>query len=249
MARNPEWTNEELMQLGSLIEAGLTNPEIAKIMNKPRAGVQIKAHRIWGGNSNYMKKITKHKHLREPAMRYFLNHTFEQTRKKFKLTESELKSLFTVGYRDEKLKHLRKETRRHDPWSAKEYQKLLCYAGIKPREWIGKKTKRGGVEAVRGRIEALGLSTKNTNGLTVSQFRTAFGREPFRFIKTDAGPNRGARNASHFKIITWMDMAKWIKSGKLRAPEITRLHIETMAMFQKWITKGQRLNWNYVEGA
>lgn len=247
MSRYKKWTDQELMQLGNLIEAGLTNPEISDIMKKPRAGVQIKAQRIWGGNPNYMKQKTKHKHLREPVMRYFLNHTWEETMKKFKLTHSELKSLFTVGYRDPDLNHLRKETRRHDAWSPKEYQFLIANSGIMPRDWIGKKLKRGTSICIKERLQKLGLSSKNLNGLTLTQFRSAFGCDPKRYVQTKAGP-KTMLYATHFKIITWTDLDNWIESGELCAPDVTRLHVSIMAMFQRWIQKGIKIKFKYNNG-
>lgn len=245
MAKNPNWTELELMNLGNLINAGFTNPEIAKIMNKPRTGVAIKSQKIWGGNPNYMRQKTKHKHLREPAMRYFLNHTWEETMEKFKLTRSELKSLFTVGYQDPNLKHLRKEIRRHDPWKAKEYQTLLCYAGIKPREWIGKKLKRGNAQScIKERLEKLGVSSKNMNGITLTQFKKAFGCKPPRYVQTEAGPST-TKYATHFRLILWTDLDRWISKGIIHAPEMMKIHVSTMAMFQRWITKGMNIKYQW----
>ena len=95
MSRNRKnWKNDELMKALFLREAGFNNIDIAKQLGRSRACVQCKLQ-DFGGNANYMKKITKHAHLRGPVFLYFLNHTWDETRDKFKLTDSELKSLFS----------------------------------------------------------------------------------------------------------------------------------------------------------
>ncbi len=237
MSKWAEWTESELMHLGFLIQGGFTNPEISKIMGKPRTGVAIKAQRIWGGNPNYRKSITKHAHLREPVMRYFLKHSWEETKEKFGLTQSELKSLFTVGYRDQNLKHLRKDKRVKREWDTKDYLTLLRFAGLKQRTWISKKLKRGGVHSTRERLEKLGIASKNLQGITLSQYRQAFGAEPERYIQSEAGPNRSGM-PTRFKIILWSDLDRWLKRGKIHAPDVFKVHCSAMAMFQNWVWQG-----------
>lgn len=234
MSRYARWTDSELMHLGFLIQAGFTNPEIADLMQKKRSAVQIKSQRVWGGNPNYRAQITKHAHLREPVMRYFLKHTWEETQNRFNLSESELKSIFTVSYRDPKFKHLRKDSRRKDAWTSKEYLTLLRFSGLKQRTWIAKKLKRGGIHSIKDRLEKLGIASKNLQGITLSQYRSAFNCEPKRYFRTDAGPNRRGM-PTKYKIILWMDLDKWLKAGELHAPDVFKIHCSAMARFQKWV--------------
>lgn len=237
MSKRAAWTEDENLHLGFLIEAGFTNVMIADIMKKPRTGVQVKAFRMYGGNPNYMKKHTKHAHLRGQVFEYFMKHSWDETKEKFNLTQSELKSVFEVGYRDPKYKHLRKDTRRKDVWTTKDYLTLLRFAGLKQRTWIATKLKRGGVHAIKDRLKRLGLSSKSLQGITLSQYRAAFLSEPKRYIQTEAGPNRSGM-PTRFKIITWVDLNKWLRSGEIHAPEIFKIHVSAMARFQEWVWNG-----------
>lgn len=242
MSKWAEWKQEEYDLLGQLIKDGLTNREISEIIERPFAAIAIKAQRIFGGNPNYRMKITKHKHIRKDVMTYFLNHTAEQTKDKFKLTQSEFKSVCTISYKIPELKHLRKDKRRHDAWSAKEFKFMLQHSGLMPRDWIAKKLKRGGHEAVRGKLELLNISSRTINGITISQFRVAFQKEPGFYLSTKAGPNGGITKSSHFKIIPWVYLNQEIKIGNLQAPRIFIQLVESMALFQEWIFEGNALN-------
>lgn len=183
----------------------------------------------------------KHAHLRESAMRYFVTHTAEETEKKFKLTHSEFKSLMTYGYRDKTLLHVRKDKRRHDSWTAYEFKFLLQHSGLMPREWIAKKLKRGGLEAIRGKLEQLSIASKSVNGLTLSQFREAFNKEPDFYLQTKAGPGQGKYNATYFKIIPWVWLDQELKAKRLKTHKIFRKLIASMALFQEWFFDGDAL--------
>lgn len=241
MSKWKQWSQDEYDQLGLLIKEGLTNPEIAQIMDRPRLAIAIKAQRYFGGNPNYLIKKTKHAHLRENVMRYYLTHTAEECQRKFKLTKSEFKSLCTVSYKIPELKHLRKETRRHDAWSAKEFRFLLQHSGLKPRDWIAKELNRGGHLGIKDRLERLGIASKSVNGLTLSQFREAFGTEPGFCLKTQAGPTRGVHGESYYKIIPWVWLDQELKARRLRTHKTFRQLIAAMALFQEWVFDGDSL--------
>jgi len=240
MSKWQRWSKEELGELGRLIRAGFTNPEIAEKMNRPITAVSIKGFRIFGGNPSYRRRITTHKHLREPVMRYFLTHSAEQTQKKFKLTKSEFKSILTVSYKMSELNHLRKDTRRHDPWSARELRFLLMHAGLVPRDFIGRALNRGSPICVQERLQKLGLSSRTLNGITLTQFQAAFGFRPKLTINTQAGPGRNGMPTC-FKIIPWVWLNEEFKTKRLRAPKPFRQLVSAMSMFQDWIYQGGTL--------
>ncbi|MGZ3742727.1 MAG: hypothetical protein ACXVB1_00200 [Pseudobdellovibrionaceae bacterium] len=242
MSKWAEWTQDEYDLLGQLIKDGLTNKEIAEIIGRPFPAIAIKAHRIFGGNPNYRAKITKHAHIREDAMRYFLTHTAEETECKFKLTKSQFRSLMTVGYRIPEFKHLRKETRRHDAWNAYEIKFLLQHSGLRSREWIAKKLKRGGHLGIKDRLEMLGIASKSVNGLTLSQYREAFNKEPEFYLQTKAGPGRGKYSSTFYKIIPWVWLDQELKAKRLKTHKIFRKLIASMALFQEWVFDGDALN-------
>ncbi len=245
MSKWANWTPEELMHLGNLIHAGLTNKEIASEMGKSVAAISIKARRVWNGNPNYRKNITKHKHLHEPLLKYYLNHSAEECQRKFNLTKSEFKSCLTYAYKKPELKHLRKDTRRRDAWTAKEYRFLLAHAGLMPRNWIARKLNRGGHLGIKDRLDLLGISSQNLNGLTISKFRILFNQDPRFYLQTKAGPQRKtksrANSASYYKIIPWVWIDQEIKAKRLQAPEMYQKMIASMAMFQEWIHGGNAL--------
>lgn len=238
MSRWKDWTNDELTYLGFLLESGHSYKEISQILGRPKSGVAIKSLRLFGGMGKDPR--LKHKHLREPVMRYFLTHTAEETRKKFKLTQSEFKSIFTVGYRDPKFKHLRKDKRNKGEWKTKHYKILLQNAGLKPREEIAKMIGKGNVNScIKERLRKLKISSKSLNGITMSQYREAFGKEPSFYIQTKAGPTSGLHGASHWKIIPWVYLEKEIKEKRIKAPQITKDLVKSMALFQNWIFEGK----------
>lgn len=236
------WSIESEAELRRLAMDGRFSRQIAEKLGRKVCTVRWKAHKM---GLNVAKEpvgqwnIT-HKHLREPVMRYFVTHTREQTEKKFKLTRSELRSIFTVGYRDPQMKHLRKETRRHDAWSTRELKFLLTHAGLQPRDWIGRKLKRGTPVCIKERLEKLGVSSRTLNGITLSQYIAAFGERPEFVLYTKAGPGRGG-TPTYFQIVPWVWLDQQIKSRRLKAPKVFRQLTSTMALFQEWIHEGNAL--------
>lgn len=238
MSKWARWQQHEYDQLKILIDEGLTNVQIAEIMGRSRAGIQIKSHRVAGGNPNYRKIKTRHAHLREPVFKYFQKHTWEKTRQKFGLTQSELKTIFTVGYKSVKLSQFRKDTRTHDKWTTDELLFLLRHAGLQQRDWIAKKIKRGNSRVIKEKLMNLGVNTRYLNGMTLSRYRLVFGREPRRTVDGKAGPTRGCM-PTRFKIVPWTDIERDFESGRVDQLDAIRTITEIMARFQRWIHGGQ----------
>lgn len=242
------WTKSqerELIRLHSKNTMFFT--EIAEKIGKPVQLVRWKAKQLGLESTQVTLRgrmgqwNAKHSHLRELVMTYFLDHTWEETRKKFKFTQSELKSLFTVAYRDPKFAHLRKDTRTKREWNTKDYKLLLQNSGIMPREWIGKKLRRGNAHScIKERLQKLGVSSKNLNGITITQFREAFGNEPEFYIQTKAGPGRNG-TPTYYKIIPWVWLDQEIKAKRLKTAKIFKDLIKSMALFQNWIFEGEAL--------
>lgn len=181
--------------------------EISKQMNEKVQTVRHHARRLnlgKGGISRMGEWNNKHAQIRVQVMTYFLNHSAKDTWEKFKLTESEFKSLMTVSYTRTELKHLRKDKRRRDAWTTREYKFMIQHSGLMSRDWIAKKLKRGGTEAIRGKLEFLQISSRTLNGITISQFRQAFQKEPGFYLKTKAGPGKGKYSSVFYKIIPWV---------------------------------------------
>lgn len=234
MARQ-DFTPEEKKILVKLVAKGLTYPEIAKEMNRSRNSVCLAGQRLGIVNDNYMKRKTKHKHLREPAMKYFLNHSLEETQKKFNLTRSEIKSLFTVGYRDPELKHLRKDTRRHDHFTETELRTILKFSGILNRQQISEIIGRDGARVIKEKLSHLKISSRNVNGINITQFTIAFGKRPFRYVQGNAGPATGGKNPNHFGIVLWVDLLEMIESKDITASKVLVQVTKVMALFQEWV--------------
>jgi hypothetical protein len=246
------WTEEQDLKLRRLVADGRKfNVEIAKEIGKQPASISWRIKKLGLAKSSkracaerFGKWNSKHSHHRQAAMKYFMTHTWDETRKRFGLTQSELKSLFTVGYRMPQYKHLRKETRDHSRWTTKQLQFLLQHAGLRPRKWILKELGRGkNVCTIKERLQALGLSSRTLQGLTLSQFRKAFGKEPKFFLQTDAGPDGGLKSSlpTRWKIIPWVWLDQELKSGRLKTAQELRRLISARAQFQEWIFQGQAL--------
>ncbi len=179
---------------------------------------------------------SKHSHLREPVMTYFLTHTWEETRVRFKLTESNLKSLFTVGYCDPKLAHLRKDTRRKDPWTLKEMLFLLQHAGVRDRNWIAKKLNRAGQRNIKERMQKWNAATKFLNGMPRKWAVELWGQYAVMppGIKTKAGPTGGVNTGDfRFVIIPWHEAERLSKT--YRTPPKLKACIRAMMRFQEFI--------------
>jgi hypothetical protein len=220
--------------------------EIAERLGKSPAAVRWRARKIgldtrknWRGRVG--KWNVKHQHLREDAMRFFMTHTMEETREQFGLTKSEIKSVFSIGYQDPSLKHLRKETRTHAPWSTKELKFLLRHAGLVQRTdilaWINKSRGNTNVCTIKERMQALGIASRNIQGITANQFLIMFGRMPEMYLLTSAGPP-----GFEWRIVPWVLMDEWVKAKKLKPTKEFKVVINTMAMFQEWIFEGNALH-------
>jgi hypothetical protein len=231
------WPRERELELIRLVKSRKYDyHEIARIMGMNRNQVVTKGQALGLKNPVYLMRKTKHAHLREPAMRYFVTHTWEETRERFGLTQSELKSLFTVGYRDPKLRHLRKETRRHDAWSLKEKLFLIQHAGIQPRTWIARRLKRGGAHSVKEELERLQMNSKFVNGMSRKYLLEILG--PWdcpKGIKTKAGPSGGGRGDFRFVVVPWTECERLQKRFPRRFTPELKTAIRAMAMFQRWV--------------
>jgi hypothetical protein len=245
--RQLSWTKTEEQKLIKLASRGeIFYSEMVPFLNKKAAAIRWKARKLRLPTCPCSEKWGRwnviHKDLRLEVMTYFLNHTAEQTCKKFKLTVSQFKSLMTVGYRKPEFRHLRKETRRHDSWSSRELRFLITRAGILPREFIGRALRRGTAVCIKERLESLGLSSRTLNGITLTQFRSAFGTEPRLTIKTQAGPNGTSdRGPTNFKIVPWAWLDEELKTSRLEAPKTFRELVSAMAIFQNWIYQGNTI--------
>lgn len=239
------WTQKEEAELRlKAMDGRFFYSEIAQMLGKSPGTVRWKANKLGLPSKLCREKVgksnRKHHHLRLAVMTYFLTHTADQCQKKYKLTTSEFKSLMSAGYRDPKLRHLRKETRRHDTWSKRELQFLLTHAGLMPRDWIGEKLKRGSPICIKERFEKLGLSSRTLNGITLTQFTYMFGHRPRFMLETKAGPGR-SNTPTYFKIIPWVWLEREISERRLETTEPFRQVVSTMALFQEWIHEGNAL--------
>lgn len=223
--------------------------EIAKKMDKSVVTVRWKAKKL--GLISTQKTLdkfgkwnTKHAPIRGSAMKYFMTHTWDETRKRFGLTQSELRSLFSVGYRMPEFKHLRKETRDHSPWTKNQLLFLLRHAGLMPRKWIAEKIGRGNQTCIKERLQSLGLSSRTLQGLTLSQFIVAFGKRPDLYIQTQAGPNGGHISSmpTRWKIIPWVWLHQEIRARRLTTSIELRMLIKARAQFQEWIFQGSAIS-------
>lgn len=237
MGIGKNYSKDELKRISQFIKMGLTNKEIAKRLNRPLSGVSLVVSRKLGGNPNYRLKKTKHKHLHEVALKTFLTHSFEETAKILKLTESELKSCLTYAYQNEKLSHIRKDKRRHDDWSSKDLLFLLKYSGILSRDEINKKINRGSSgRVIKEKLMQLKVAGKNVNGLTLSQFQKLFNHKPEFYIQTSAGSSGAPKGINTcFKIVPWAHIDELLTKGIIEHEETVKKYISTMAMFQTWI--------------
>lgn len=236
------WTEKEIKQLKKLhAEGRYFFKEIAEKMGRDVIAVRHKARKLGLELQPQVKARmggwnSKHAHLRESVFKYFLTHSWAETKARFALTESELKSLFTVGYKDPKLAHLRKDARRKDSWTLPEIRFLIQNAGIRPRTWISKKLKRGGVYSVKESLNRLNIPSKHINGLPFKWAETLFQNIKLpKGIKTKAGPTGGGRGNFMFRIIPWVQCEALVKKYPKSTTEEIKSIIRAMATFQRWI--------------
>ena len=230
------WTEKEIRELRRHCAKGtLFLSEIAELMGRNRSTVQYMAKKLGiykAQKKRYGEWNVKHAHLRKAVMTYFLDHSCEETRKEFKLTQSELKSLMTVAYRDPSLAHLRKDTRRKDPWTLEETLFVLKHSGVMPREWIAGRLGRSGARNLKERMAKWNAGTKWLNGMPFAWAKALWPEAQPKSIKTEAGP-------SHFKfrIVTWHDALDLSKTYKT-PPEIKSC-LRSMVRFQEFIHQTQ----------
>lgn len=231
------WSNAEIEQLRRLSASGkLFYSEIAERMNNNPVNVRYMARRLKlppSSRSRMGEWNRKHAHLREKVMTYFLTHSWEETRKRFSLTRSELKSLFTAGYRDPKFAHLRKDTRRKDEWTVEEMLFLLRHAGVREREWIAQKINRSCARNIKERMRSWNAATKHLNGMPLSWARQFWPADPlWNRLLTKAGPS-GGEGIWRFQIIPWHECLRL--SRMYPTPVEIRSGIRTMVRFQEFI--------------
>ena len=247
MQRKYGWSASEKRELKRLLKTNLLCTEIAEKLGKKPQTVRHQARQLGISPAKRAKKSgkmgawnSKHSHLREKVMTYFLTHTWDETKKKFKLTQSEAKSLFTVGYRDPRLMHLRKDTRRNDVWSLDETLFLLQHAGIQPRIWIARKLKRGERHTVKEQVKRLNCGSRYINGVPTKWAELLLRKTVDTGMKVKAGPRGPHGNVDCRPIlITWVDLYSKAKRCS-HIPDHIVAAIGVMATFQKKIhgTKG-----------
>jgi hypothetical protein len=259
--KNSRWTKSELAELRRLCSSNtLFMSEIAEKLGRAPASTRWKAHRIgvWSEpEGRFAEWNRKHQHLHEAVLRYFRDHTYEETAKHFGLTEGELKSCFAYAYRNPKFKHIRKDDRRHDAWTAKELLFLARHAGIQPRAWIAKKLKRGTDQAVKEALSRAGVGARYINGMPISWAVNLFGEAACGIaIATKAGPQglsgSTGETISTYQLIPWIQCEELLEAGltrelkgsgrwkrrehpRLQVPDEVRAAIRAMANFQRWI--------------
>lgn len=224
-------------EIQDMIVFGLKNPEIAEELGLTVPQVAKYAQRNFRGNPNYLKQITKHTHLREVVLKDRLKFSDKEIMSKYGLTKSELKGCLTYAYKLKNLTHLRKDKRRRDSWSTEEYRFLFKWSGILSREEINSYIKRGKTDIViKDKLRLLGLSSKNINGLTHSQFQKLFKKEPIYYLKTSAGsPASPFTESARWRIIPWCHIKEMLDSGHIAHSESINIYVSTMALFQKWV--------------
>ena len=134
---------------------------------------------------------------------YFKTHTAKETQKKFK--DINFKSIMAAVQRPgARFSHLydKKDYRRKDIWSKEDLLFLrLQHAGFVSRLDIGLALGRGQEIVIKEKLIHLGIASKSLQGLTLSQYRKFFEKEPKRYVQTTAGPTTGP---TFFKIIPWL---------------------------------------------
>lgn len=244
------WDADLDARLRSLAPKKMFATEMAKELGKRPASVSWRMRKLglistrYTADGRFGKWNSKHAHLREAVLIYFQTHTLEQTAKKFGLADRELKSLFTIAYRIKEFAHLRKDKRLRSAWSTSQLKFLLRHAGLRPRKWIMKKLGRGtNVCHIKERLQALGVSSRTLQGITLSQFRQAFGKEPDFFLQTDAGPNGGLKTPlpTRWKIVPWVWLDQELKAKRLKTATEFAILVSARAAFQEWIFEGSAL--------
>lgn len=215
---------------------GLTDVEIAKEHGCSTPTVSCFRQRHIGPNNNYLKHRTKYRLIEKDVFKFFQNNSIEDCMKKFNLSKSEIKSLFTYGYKKESLKIFRKDSRRKDKWTEYQIKEMLKCIGLLNRKEIAKRIGRGNERVIKEKLQHLGLKyPKYTNGLTISRFRNIFGCEPGFYLDTKAGPGRGKNSSTFFKIVPWCFIKDSIKQKDLDVASPIAAWVNAMADFQELV--------------
>lgn len=238
------WTKAQDRELARLIATDkLFISEIAEKLGKNAAAARHRARKLGLNTRPAAHRMGKwnsvHAHLREKVLRYYLKHSAQECQAHFGLTASQFKSLLTGAYRDDRLAHVRKDTRNHEPWSLGDWLFVLRRAGMIERKTIAEQMGRsvkGKHHAVKERMRtAGGGTTKFLNGLP---FKWAERLWPADLIghltvKTQAGPPGGGRGDFRYRLIPWVE-AERLATALKTPPEVAAC-IRSMAKFQRFI--------------
>lgn len=231
------WPIELEQKLISLSSTGqYTYKEISALIGKNPSAVAQKAFELGIKNDVYLKRISKHAHLREKVIKFFQTHSAKETCYKFKLTYSEFKSCITAAYKDGSLKKYRKDKRVRRPWTHKERTFLIERLGLRERRWIAKKLKRSktSYHTVKEELCRLGVSHKQFHGLSAEPAALLFGDSISEyFITTKAGPGPQFR----LKIIPWVTIERLSKEHNLDA--FWQSTFALQAKLQRWIYRAK----------
>lgn len=173
-------------------------------------------------------KNSVHSHLTKEVMIYFMTHSWQETMEYFGLSQRQLKSLFTFGYRRPEYKHLRKDDRCKREWDIDDIIFMIRHSGFKSRNWIAKELDRGSFHAVKDRLSLLNISdAKMLNGIGMTVAKNYFNLT-IEGYSGNAGPS-----IMKFVIVPWVTLDE-IKDDLSCSDEIKTI-IKIMAMFQRWI--------------
>lgn len=236
------WTDAEIGYLLLLAESGHTLDETAQQLKRTKTQVRTKAAylRRHGAKLTFLDSKIKYPiELKEQALKYYQTHSFAETAKQFSLKPNELKNLLSSSYGKKEFKLYRKDNRCKRKWDTQDLVVMLKLGGFKRRDAIAKQLGRSKSRhhSVKDRLRELNISSRQINGLTLSQFHTVFGAKPKHFITTKAG-SPGCR----WKIIPYVEIDRIIKAKEFRVSKTLRLAFEAMAMFQRWVWGDQNLS-------
>jgi len=246
------WTDDEIGYLLLLAESGHTLDETAQQLKRTKIQVTTKVARLrrHGAKLTFFDSKIKYPiELKEQVLKYYQTHSFAETARQFSLKPNELKSLLTRAYGKKELKLYRKDNRCKRKWDTQDLVVMLKLGGLKRRDAIAKQLGRSKSRhhSVKDRLRELNISSRQINGLTLSQFHAVFGAKPKHFITTKAGPP-GRPSVScksgccRWKIIPYVEINRMIKDKELRVSKTLRLAFEAMAMFQRWIWNDKNLS-------
>ena len=227
-------------EVKALYEKGLSNNRIADRLKIRYGRVLYELGKFGLRNNKEARGVrsvyTKNDYLK--VLEYFKTHTAKETQKKFKDVKCEsglininFKSLLAYAQRPNSIfNHLyeRKDYRRKDIWSKDDLLFLLQHTGFVSRLDIGLALGRGQEIVIKEKLKQLGVASKSLQGLTLSQYRKFFEKEPKRYVQTTAGPTTGP---TFFKMIPWIYMKEDIKL--LKGP--VKTYFKAMLLFREFV--------------